>query len=137
MVTTSIDNGQDIIDSRDVIARIEALQDELAECAHDPEAMASDDAVIVCDLWAEHEELIALKALAEEGEASPDWQYGEALIRDSYFTEYAHELAEDIDAVNKSASWPLNHIDWEAAAEALQADYVNCDFDGVTYWIRA
>ena len=30
-----------------------------------------------------------LKAVAEEGEASPDWEYGESMIRDSFFKEYA------------------------------------------------
>jgi len=57
-------------------------------------------------------------------------------IRDSYFTEYAEELAEDIGAISKDSPWPACHIDWEAAASALQQDYTSGEFDGVTYWAR-
>jgi hypothetical protein len=82
--------------------------------------------------------LKALQALADEASGyAPDWQYGEALIRDSYFTEYAQELAEDIGAVNCDASWPNQYIDWERAADALKADYTSVDFDGVDYWVRS
>lgn len=87
-----------------------------------------------------HEEIAELKtlqALAEEAEGyAPDWKYGEALIRDSYFETYAQELADDIGAINKDQNWPNNCIDWEEAARQLQQDYTSVEFDGVTYWIR-
>ena len=38
--------------------------------------------------------------------------------------------------VNRQATWPNNHLDWKAAAEELQLDYTEVDFDGVTYWTR-
>lgn len=119
--TREIDNTAETIDSRDVIARIAALE-ELAT-----------DRVIEDD---ELDELTALKALAAEGESIADWSYGEALIRDSYFEEYAQELAEDIGAIDRNAQWPLSYIDWPAAARALRMDYTSLDFDGVTYWAR-
>lgn len=113
-----MDNSEDIIDSRDVIARIAELEDE--ERDEDEEA-----------------EYVALVAFAEDGENYiADWTYGEALIRDSYFEEYAEQLAEDIGAIDGNASWPLTFIDWSAAADALQEDYTALDFDGVTYWGR-
>ena len=117
--TTEITNSDDIIDSRDVIARIDELEgmDE-----------RDDD---------EDAELAALKALAEEGEASPDWTYGETLIRESYFQEYAQQLAEDIGAIDPKATWPMNCIDWEQAAKELRYDYTTIDFDGVEYLIRS
>jgi hypothetical protein len=59
-----------------------------------------------------------------------------ALIRDSYFEDYARQLAEDIGAIDSKASWPNNHIDWEDATDALKQDYTEVDFDGVSYWIR-
>lgn len=121
-MTNEITNGEDVIDSRDIIARIEDL-----ESRAEPEALSEDEAA----------ELAALKALAEEAEPyAPDWQYGEALIRDSYFQQYAEELAGDCGLIKKDAPWPNNHIDWEAAAEQLQQDYTQVDFDGVTYWVR-
>lgn len=68
--------------------------------------------------------------------ATSSWTYGVTLIRDSYFEDYAQQMAEDIGAINRDATWPLNHIDWEAAAEALKGDYTSAEFDGVTYWAR-
>lgn len=117
--TKSISNSENVIDSRDVIARIEALR-------------ADDQRDEV-----EAEELAALEDLAKEAEGyAEDWQYGAALIRDSYFEEYAREFADDIGAVNRNAKWPNTCIDWKQAAEELQMDYTRVDFDGVTYWTR-
>ena len=113
------DNTQDILDSRNIIERIEELQ----------EATERDDD--------DQAELDALLALAAEGaDYAPDWEYGEVLIRDSYFRDYAMELAEDVGAISTDAKWPNNCIDWDKAARELQMDYTAIDFAGVTYWIR-
>ena len=120
MKTTSIDNSADIIDSRDIIERIAYLE-------IDPGNNDEEDAA----------ELAALKSLEEDAEGyCPDWRHGASLIRDTYFEEYARQLAEDIGAIDRNATWPACHIDWEAAAEALQQDYTSVEFDGVTYWVR-
>lgn len=89
------------------------------------------------DGWDElNEELTALLKLQEEAEPyAADWTYGETLIRDSYFKQYAEELADDIGAIDRNATWPLSCIDWDEAARQLQQDYTSVDFDGVTYWI--
>ena len=115
MIPNEITNAEDIIDSRDVIARIEWLEDD---------DDLTDD---------ERDELAALQALAQEASGSPDWQ----LIADSYFKTYAMELAEDIGAVSRDAGWPGCHIDWDAAADALKMDYTCVTFGGVDYWIRS
>ena len=132
-MSKEISNGDDIIDSRDVIARIEELTEMRdAFIESEPSAIA----------WAEAEpdnaeELTALEALAEEASGyAADWRYGETLIRDSYFERYAQELADDIGAIPSNAEWPCTCIDWERAARELQMDYTSVDFDGVTYWIR-
>ena len=122
-VTVAVDKYQDILDSRDIIARITELEQWAEESPED----VSDG---------EREELVILTALVEEASGSPDWEYGETLIRDSYFREYAKQLADDIGAVPDDTRWPLTHIDWEAAARELRYDYFAVDFDGVTYWIR-
>lgn len=203
---TDVRNSEDIIDSRDVIARIEELTEKRAPWAagwnmpgympdSEPTAFADwesardyivsemersaddieeqddadgsalrDAAVRLAALpdesevgetvgayhwWVsfqgpnaglddeEAEELTNLEDLAKQAEGYGDWEYGETLIRDSYFAEYAEELAEDIGAINKSAAWPLTYIDWDAAAEALKQDYTSIEFDGVTYWMRS
>ena len=115
-----IDNSMDVIDSRDIIARIE----ELVAMGEDRDEE-------------ETEELAALQNLANEAsDYTADWQYGETLIRDSYFEGYAQELAEDIGAFDPNATWPNDCIDWERAAHKLQMNYTQVDFDNVTYWIR-
>jgi hypothetical protein len=123
-----ISNSDDVIDSRDVIARIDDLEGQLADAL---DAGDTDAEVEIND------ELVPLKSLADESsDYAADWQYGEQLIRDTYFETFAEELAEDIGAIDSNATWPLNCIDWEQAASDLQMDYTSVEFDGVTYWIR-
>jgi len=110
----------DVIDSREIIERIEELRGAL-DGAPTPEIYA---------------ELQALAALDNAGrDASEDWQHGVTLINDDYFVEYARELAEDIGAVRPGASWPLSYIDWEDAAQELQHDYCAVEFDGRLFWV--
>ncbi len=115
--TKDISNSDDVIDSRDVIARIKYL-----------EGTEDED---------EQAELKLLEELQEQAEGYvDDWKHGATLIRASYFEEYAQQLAEDIGAIDKAASWPNTCIDWERAAKELQMDYMAIEFDGVTYWVR-
>ena len=58
------------------------------------------------------------------------------LIADSYFEDYAYQLAEDIGAIEDTSSWPASCIDWKKAAEHLQMDYQSVTFEGREYWIR-
>ena len=122
--TDEISNTQDVIDSRDVIARIEELEaDGALASAEDP---SDEDA-----------ELRALHDLTAEAEGyAPDWRDGATLIRDSYFERYAEELADDCGLVPAGLAWPCNCIDWEKAARELQMDYTCVSFDGVDYWVR-
>jgi len=166
-MSDTISNFDDLVDSRDVISRIEELEsdrqslvdmiaeaeEELVDAVDDTSVIADFEPNIVDKLkeeieesrkeleeWDESddaEELEILKSLAEEASYSPDWAYGKTLIRDSYFEEYAQQLAEDIGAINREASWPNDCIDWSQAAEELQQDYSSVDFDGETYWIRS
>jgi hypothetical protein len=146
MTTREISNADDVIDSRDVIARIEELQNEKDNFQDENELPNSDlldmteEQNIQWMEWDESDEgqeLKALIALQNDANGSPDWEYGETLIRDSHFEDYAQELAEDIGAINKDATWPNDCIDWKKAASELQYDYMQVNFDGVDYWIRA
>lgn len=139
----SISNNEDVIDSRDVIKRLNELESEKAalEEARDEAESDEERAATATDLadWIDDngEELKALQGLQSEAEGyAPDWHHGATLIRDSYFTEYAEELAKDIGAIKDTSEWPHTHIDWDAAAEALKIDYTEVDFDGVSYWVR-
>lgn len=145
-----ISNSDDIIDSRDVIARISELQTEINEATEGAgKTWDADETVrhgqsrdeyiaehIDINLSDERDELAALLALQEEAEGyAPDWTYGATLIRDSYFVDYTQELLQDIGDLPKDLPGYLV-IDWEATARNIQYDYTGVDFDGVTYWVR-
>lgn len=104
----------------------------IAVQADDVDALMRDEA----------KEYLALKDLESQCEGYGDWRYGAQLIREGYFTEYAEELIDDCYQLPKeltSGDWPYRHItvDYEAAAEELKSDYMEADFDGNTYLIRA
>ena len=140
----TISNQDSVIDSRDVIARIEELESAL-QAQYEEENPDGED----FDGWLEEtkdadeqHELLALRALAEEGAESPDWSYGESLINEDYFTQYIEELIDDCYEMPKeisSGEWPWRHvtIDYAAAADEVKDDYMEVDFDGATYLIRA
>lgn len=146
-----VNNSEDILDSRDVIARRDELKEEREAiycCAeystgsgvHDEEcgAEAKDAAKRELKQWDEDygDELRALEAFVSEGSSS--WEDGETLVRESYFEDYARDLAEDLNGPElRAASWPFSCIDWEQAARELQYDYTGADFDGVTYYYRS
>jgi len=128
---TAPTNMDDVIDSRDIIERIEELENELPASANEVMPNTAEE------LQEMREELAILKALAEKCEGyAPDWSYVKTLIRDSYFQDYAQELAVDCCEMPNSDQWPARCIDWEQAARELIMDYTCVDFDGVEYWIR-
>ena len=108
--THTIDNTEDLIDSRDVIERIEALTPGLTD----------DDRT----------ELATLRALRDEAsQCSEDWEYGETLIRDSYFETYAKELAGECYEIPNT--WPHRCIDWKKRCDGYRdcydfTDELNC-----------
>jgi hypothetical protein len=158
-MTNEITNDQDIIDSREIIERIEELESEheaLKEAVadakavyeyHDSEDTKSSpewtdlvDARRYLTEWLDSEapaELQALKALAKEAEPeSSDWQYGETLIRRSYFVDYVMGMLVDCGYLPKNMPWYIE-IDEEATARNIEQDYASVDFEGVEYLIRS
>lgn len=110
-----VDTYADTLNSDDLHDRLEYLSD------FDRSDMDSD----------QQQELDVLTAACEELSSR-----GILLISDDYFTEYAKELAEDVTGY-AFYDWPLTAIDWDTAAEYLQADYSTIDLDGQTYWYQA
>jgi hypothetical protein len=130
--SADVNNRDDLIDSRNVDARIDELEDERVSWLETEKTDWSEENE------SDAEELAALLAFREDARrVNSEWNYGATFIRDSYFAEYAEELADDIGAIDSDARWPLNHIDWDAAADELKQDYSSVDFDGVEYWVRS
>lgn len=131
MATTTLDLSADIIDTRDIIARIEELADELTTYSATEHANP--------ELVEEHATLCAimqeLKGNGGDEQWEGDW-YPVTLIRDSYFRAYAQDLAEDCGLIDHTAGWPMNCIDWDKATRELQYDHTSTEIDGVTYWYR-
>lgn len=125
----------DTFDSREVIDRIEELEALLPDEDEDVSQNTDERNQEIEEATAE---LLILKAFAEEAEPmATDWQYGETFIRDSYWKDYAQELADDIGAIPSEYSWPQSYIDWDAAARDLQMDYSSVELEGITFWFRS
>jgi len=130
-------NTDDVLDSRDIIARIEYLNEFLCDLpdnttagTYDPDEDKNGDRSIAVT---ERDDLRELERQCESYAA--DWQYGETLIHEDYFTEYAEQLVKDIGDMPDNIPRYLV-IDWEATAENLKSDYAAIDFSGETYYIR-
>jgi hypothetical protein len=146
MVRT-ISNRDSVIDSRDVIERIESLKAIRQDIADQdaPEDMTPEDEpqwalsiveqLVEWDESDEGDELRMLCKLADECDRVDDWQYGAQLIHQSYFVDYCKGLLEDIGTLPRN----LPHyivIDWQETADNLLADYTEVDFAGETYYVR-
>lgn len=137
-VESTVDLSADVIDVRDIIARVLELRDEREEYN---EKMGSPDAWGGVpdgepDEWNMLEGILSeLAGYGGDEKFEGDW-YPVELIADSYFQEYTQNLAEDCGMVDTNARWPMNCIDWEQAARELQMYYSGIEIRGFTYWYR-
>jgi hypothetical protein len=123
-------SGDDFIDVRDVIARYEELETEIEDDTDGTLLDERDESTL-------NTLLSNLKGIGGDEQWRGDW-YPITMIRDSYFEDYARELAlaDDCGMIPKNARWPNTHIDWEAAVNELKMDYASVEYDDVTYWVR-
>jgi len=122
-MAVTFDLTADIIDVRDIIERYEELENESDGLPNAEERYQLS--LILSDL----------AGYGGDEEWRGDW-YPLTLIRESYFKDYAQELAEDIGAVHKNTTWPHYCIDWDFAARELKMDYSSVSIDGATYLCR-
>lgn len=114
------DNYQDVLDSRDIIERLDELRG--MEKLDDNEKA----------------ELEALDKLESECQGCGDWDHGETLIHSSYFEEYARELVNDCGYIPDDLPWWITDaIDWEKIADNVKLDYCEVDYAGQTFFIRS
>lgn len=142
-MNATISNTDDVLDVRDIIARVEQLRairepGPVPEGILEPEDYDTDQDVLFHELATLESALRDLAGYGGDEQWEGEW-YPVTLVHEDYFTEYAKELAEDIGAypLSRDLGWPLTHIDWKAAADALKMDYFSVEFDGETYWARS
>jgi antirestriction protein len=119
----------DVIDSRDVQERIEALESDAEEYGADSLTLT------------EVAELDALRALRDMAmDYTSEWYDGTTLVRLSYWMDYAQEYMEDTTDIPDHLA---SYIDYEAFASDLAVDYTEIDFvdweynqGSITYRIR-
>lgn len=117
-------SGEDTIETGDLTDRLNELESQ------------PDDEIGLDE--EEIEERDKLRSICEDGEQNiSEWNDGATLVRDSYFEDYARQLAEDIGAIESDGGWPNSYIDWGRACDALKMDYSEVEIDGYTYYGRA
>lgn len=150
----------DIFDSRDLTEYKEYLADELLSSWNDwqeeylnneYEADDIDEALAFIDKLADNgfeffqdsystdiEEYKNINTFcAELSDYSSDFEYGEAIIREDYFTQYAEDFCKDCGLVPSDLSSLIeDNLDWDGIAEDLKQDYTSVEYDGDTYYIR-
>lgn len=124
---TQLDLNADIIDVRDIIARVEELEGEMPD---------GDDA----RNWEDADEYATLTSILEDlqGQGGDeqwrgDW-YPVTLIAESYFIEYAQELVCEVENLGDLPHYV--EIDWEATARNVAMDYSTVEVDGIEYLFR-
>jgi antirestriction protein len=85
---------------------------------------------------AELKQLESLKDDIGESRGKINEEGGPFVLEDD-FEAYAQELADDLGAIPRDASWPCTCIDWEKAADELKMDYSSVEWNGETYLYRA
>jgi len=123
---TQLDLTADIIDLRDIIARVEELDPEYSDIK-----LTDDEVKEFAELQAILDDL---KGNGGDEQFRGDW-YPVTLICDSYFTEYAREMLHDCGDIPRDIPHYIE-IDWDATARNIRVDYTPTDIDGVTYWYR-
>ena len=132
------DIGGDQFDIRDLIARVEELEDEIENINGMPEGDLLKDTIEGEDM---RQELKFLTDFLEEVKGAGgdeqwrgDW-YPVGFIADHYFTQYAMDMLQDCGDLPKDIPWYIA-IDEEKTATNIQGDYSSVDFNGDTYWYR-
>ncbi len=151
MITEEIDWNDEIINSKDILARheeltseaeslqfnIDDLLDEIKEIeggnisTHDLYRLEKLNELLetakeeLSNFDAEHEEeFLYLEEAIEGGENSPDWIHGESLISEDYFEDYISDQINDcyeMPAEFESGKWPWCHLSMDWYSAAEDA----------------
>lgn len=112
--------GQDVIESRDIIERLDELES-------DEDSLDDND----------KEELEVLREFKNAFGDHDDWKHGIAIINRSYFVEHVKELLADIGIPENLENFPSYiAIDWDATAYNIERDYSSYDINGTEFLAR-
>ena len=128
----NFDQAEDVIDSRDIIARIDEM-----ELEYGPEDGDSIDTIHLEKMDEDERfEYAALLDLRDAiNEISSEWDDGVTLIHEFYFEAYVEELVTDCGYL--SADLPgFIKIDWAETADNIRVDYSSVTLNGNDYWVR-
>lgn len=137
-----IDFKADLVNTRDIIGRIEEIELEYT----DDEGELADQ-----DTWTPEDRLEwrGLSEIIEE--VGDEARHGVTLINEGYFTEYARDWYADtygntyqrydsrqykrVDVTwdELMSTLPFSCIDWERVAQEVYSDYSQLEIDGTTY----
>jgi hypothetical protein len=135
IATRKISNSDDMIDVRDIIDRVEHLE-QLRQPG--PVDLGDDSDTDQDTLFAELATLEWLLSDLRGNGGDHKWRgdwYPVSLISDRYFVDAMKDLVEDIGDLPKGLPSYLV-IDWDATARNLRIDYSETEFDGTTYLYR-
>ena len=141
MSAPRFDGIDDYFDSRDVISRLEEIDDEIAQMkAWIKESTDDDPSQYIDDLAELKAERKALRKLRDEASDGtiPDWEYGETFFHEDYFEEAMREQVKEDSCYlpNDLVWWIEDAIDWEKVADVLRQDYTEFSFRDATYLAR-
>jgi hypothetical protein len=151
--------SNDVFDSRDLIEYKTFLESELLDAytnwAEDVNEYKDEDTedVLIPDTLDEAdfiddeaftmgneeliEELNEIKQFCEELEDYGDFEHGEAIISEDYFTDYVEDLVKGLGYLTDNLPGFIeDNIDWDGVAEDLKVDYTEVDYNGTTYLMR-
>jgi hypothetical protein len=163
-MSTRVSSTDNIINSRDVIRRIENLQEREADVSDAEEAVknarfevdeaetedeqeeaesaleAAEEELESAERYFDEddqEELKSLLDLQSDAEGYCDWLHGATLINEGHINKYMKEHAQEFydPEVRRLPDAIRNHIDWEGVAEDMTSDLTQVEFDGVTFYI--
>lgn len=139
-----------IFDSRDLTEYRDFLLDELLSEANDEFEQEFADVDELQDYLNDLDEPDCYKYQDEikefndvndfcnELEGYGDFSHGETIISEDYFTEYCEELVKELGYLSTDLpSFIETNINWDGVASDLKIDYMQADFDGTAYFMRA
>ena len=125
MQATELDLTADVIDVRDIIARVEELEPQV-------DAIGEGEHIAEWNMLTRI--LNELKGYGGDEQWRGDW-YPITLIEDAYFVEYVQDMLADCGELPRELPHYIA-IDWRTTARNIQTDYSSVDVNGLTYWYR-